>query len=186
MARKGLRMCMIVCSIFLIVVVTIILAISLTILKPKDPDISVHPYGLENFQIIQPNVTAVPLGMVITIVNPNYGTFNYKNTTGYLSYHDINVAKAVVVSGSVPARGLFNITTVAGIMTQKLMDDTQFWSDIEVGTLNFEATITLPGKVTMLKIFKKKALVHVACDLSFKLNLSSIHTDSSCISKIKL
>ncbi|MED6142898.1 hypothetical protein PIB30_001665 [Stylosanthes scabra] len=186
MARKGLRICMVVCCVLIIVVTIILVTISLTILKPKDPDVSIHPFGLDNFQIIQPNATTVPLGLVITIVNPNYGRFKYRNCTGYLSYHGAMIAEAKLVTGIVPARSTFNITTIAGIMNQKLMDDTQFWSDAEAGTFNFKTKIALPGKVIMLKIFKKKATVQVACDLSFKLKLTSIIVHSSCISKIKL
>ena len=186
MATKRLRICMVVSSLFLIIVVTMLLTLILTIFKPKDPDISVHPVDLENFELFQPSVTKVPLGLVITIVNPNHGSFKYINSTGYLIYHDTIVAEVPLVTKFVPARSTINVSTFAGVMTRQLESDPKFWSDIEVGTLNFTSKATLPGKVTMLKIFKLKATVYITCDISFKLNISSMDADSSCISKIKL
>lgn len=183
-ARKGLRICSIVSAIFLIIAATVILTLFFTIFKVKDPDVSVHPVGLENIQFFSPNSSTVPLGMVITIVNPNYGTFKSKNSTGYLKYHDTVVAKVPLERKIIPARGMINVTTSAELMSGKLIDDQKFSTDVEDGSFNLTAMAILPGKVHMLKVFKLKAAINISCDISF--NISSLATDSSCITKIKL
>lgn len=182
--RRGLRICSIVSAIFLIVAATVILTLFLTIFKVKDPVVSVHPVGLENIQFFQPNSTTVPLGMIITIMNPNYGAFKSKNTTGYLKYRDTVVAEVPLERKTIPARGTVNVSTSAGLMSGKLIADEIFLTDVADGSFNLTAKAILPGKVHMLKVFKLKATVNISCDIS--LNISSMSTDSSCITKIKL
>lgn len=182
--RSRLRICLVVSSIFLVIVATLIFTLSLTIFKPKNPDVSIHPVGLENLELFSPNSTTVPLGMVITVVNPNYGSFKSKNTTGYLNYHDTIVANVPIGTKSFPARGMANVSASAGIMSAELISDPLFLSDIEDGAFNLTAKVTFRGKVNMLKAFKLKATVYVWCDIFF--NISSMDAGSSCRTKIKL
>ncbi|KAJ1404335.1 Late embryogenesis abundant protein [Sesbania bispinosa] len=183
MCTRGLKICLAVTSFFLVIVAILILILSLTIFKPKDPYVSVHPVGLENLDLFSTNSTSVPLDMVITIVNPNYGGFKWENSTGYLKYQDTIIAKVPIETKSIPAHSMTNVSTSAGLMSGKLTSDSKFWSDIEDGGLNFTSNATLHGKVHMLKVFKLKATVYISCDISF--NISSMSSDSSCISKIK-
>ncbi|KAK7312723.1 hypothetical protein VNO77_36810 [Canavalia gladiata] len=184
MAKRNLKICISVSAVFFIIVITVFLTLILTIFKPKNPDIFLHPVDLKNFQLLSSNSTNAPLGMVVTIVNPNYGSFRYINSTGYLEYRNTTVAKVPLETKSVPARSRTNVSTSAGIMTEKLIDDPKFWSDIEGGTFNLTAKATLPGKVSMFNIFKLKATVHISCDIS--INIIAIDSGSTCVAKLKL
>ncbi|XP_027348223.1 uncharacterized protein LOC113859717 [Abrus precatorius] len=181
---RGLKICLIVSFLFFIIIATVLVTLYFTIFKPKNPDIFVHPVDLDNFQLLSPNSTNAPLGMVITIVNPNYGSFSYSNSTGYVKYRDTIIAEVPLVSNSVPARSTVNVSTSAGVMTGKLLGNVDFLSDIEDMVFNLTSMATLPGKASVLNIFKLKATVYISCDMSF--NISAIEADSSCTSKIDL
>nr|KYP37000.1 hypothetical protein KK1_041841 [Cajanus cajan] len=184
MATKGHKICLALSSLFLIILAIAIVSLILTIFKPKNPDIFIHPVDLENFQLFSSNSTSAPLGMVITIVNTNYGSFRYKNATGYLKYRGTIVAEVPFETRSIPARSITNMSTSAGIMTAKLINDSKFWSDIEVGVLNLTSQATLAGKVTMLKILRIKAKVLISCGITF--NITAVDAASTCRSKIKI
>ncbi|RDX71838.1 hypothetical protein CR513_48756, partial [Mucuna pruriens] len=184
MATRSLKICLAITTLLFIIVATVIVTLILTIFKPKNPVISIHPIDLENFQLLSPNSTSAPLGMVITIVNPNYGSFKYVNSTGYLKYHDTVIAEVPLETRLVPARSTTNVSTSAAIMTRKLIDDINFLQDVEVGAFNLTSTATLAGKVTVIKILRRKAKVYVTCDISF--NITSVDFVSTCMSKIKL
>lgn len=184
MATRGLKICLAVSSLFLIILAIVIVTLILTIFKPKNPDIFLHPVDLENFQLLSPNTTSAPLGIVITIVNPNYGNFKYVNSSGYLKYRDTIIAEVPLGIRSFPARSTTNVSTTVGIMTDKLIQDPKFLSDIEGGVFNLTAEATLPGKVTMIKILRLKAKIYISCGVSF--NIIAVDASSRCMSKIKL
>ncbi|KAK7324787.1 hypothetical protein VNO77_28631 [Canavalia gladiata] len=186
MATRSVKICLSVSLLFLIIVTIVIVTLFLTLFKPKDPNITVHPLGLENLQFsLLPNLTLnVSLGMLITIGNPNYGSFEYKNSTGYIKFHDTVVAQVPMEAELVPARSTINVNTSADFMVGKMINDPNFWTDVLTGTLNMTSTSTLPGEARMLKIIKFKATAYSSCDISF--NITSKHVDTKCISKFKL
>lgn len=130
------------------------------------------------------NPLNVTLGMIITIRNPNYGSFQYINSTSYVKFHDTVVAEVPIEAELVPARSQINVNTSADFMVAKLINDPNFLSDVLGGTLNFTSTIALPGKARMLNIIKLKATSYSTCDIS--VNISSRNVDTNCKSKIKL
>ncbi|KAL5078587.1 hypothetical protein RYX36_007008, partial [Vicia faba] len=56
------------------------------------------------------------LGMVIRILNPNYGNFKYKNFIGYVTYNDNIVGNVPIKSQLVTSRSAINVTTNAYFM----------------------------------------------------------------------
>lgn len=184
MTTKGLKICLLVSMIFFIIVATVILSLVFTIFKPKNPGVTVYPLGLKDLEFFQPNSTSVPLKMLITIVNPNYGSFKSKNATGYLNYQDTVIADVPLEPKLLPARRTTNVTTTAGLMSGKLISDETFLEDIEDGSFNLTAKATFHGKVHFIKIFKKKATVDIFCNIFF--NITSLYTHSNCITRIKV
>lgn len=184
MTTKGLKICLLVSIIFFIIVATVILALVFTIFKPKNPAVSIYPLGLKDLEFFQPDSTSVPLNLLITIVNPNYGSFKSKNATGYLNYQDTVIANVPLEPKLLPARRTTNVTATAGLMSGKLISDDTFIEDIEDGSFNLTAKATLHGKVHLIKVFKIKATVNIFCDIFF--NITSLYTHSNCITKIKV
>ncbi|XP_018719757.1 uncharacterized protein LOC104456511 [Eucalyptus grandis] len=181
MARRRLKLCCITSVVFLVILIAIIVTLSFTIFKPKDPQITIQPVGLKNFNF---NITGVTLNTLVTIHNPNYGSFEYKNVTGYVNYRGSTVAEVPIAHNKIPARAKVNMTTSTDLIVGKLISNPSFWEDIGSGYLNFSATATLPGKVSLAKIFKFRATTYTSCYIL--IYIQSQDADSKCITKIKL
>ncbi|KAF7140031.1 hypothetical protein RHSIM_Rhsim06G0159600 [Rhododendron simsii] len=155
-------------------------------LKPKEPHVTPHPASLENIQLrlfpkFRLNVT---LGMVITIRNPNYGSFKYKNTKAYISYRGTNIAEVSIEPEVVPARGELNIRTHASVTADKLVLNHHFLKDLVTGRFDLTSRATLQGTVSVLKVFKLRAEVFSTCDISIVVLTRGL--ESKCESKIRL
>ncbi|EEF32651.1 uncharacterized protein LOC8264283 [Ricinus communis] len=182
-SRRGLKIFCGVTAIFLIIVAVVFVSLAFTIFKPKDPQVFLHPSGLENLQLA--NITSnVTMDMVITIGNPNYGSFKFRNSTGYVNYRGDVVGEIPVAEDLVPARSKTNITTSADLMAGKIMTNPEFFGDFLLGNLNMTATAVLHGKVSVLKIFNLHATTFTTCYISVFVNSRDIQ--STCKSKIKL
>ncbi|XP_027908949.1 uncharacterized protein LOC114168364 [Vigna unguiculata] len=180
--RRGLRICL--CLSSLLILVAVIMILIFTIFKPKDPSVFVHPVDLKHFQVLSPNSRGAPLALVITIQNPNYASFKHRNCSGYLKYGDTIIAGIPLEQRSYPARSTTDVTTTADIQTHKLIKDPNFLSAVEGGVFNMTSEAKLSGKVRMANIIRLKAKVYLSCTIS--LNISAFQTTSTCISKLKL
>ncbi|XP_030462353.1 uncharacterized protein LOC115682307 [Syzygium oleosum] len=178
MARRGLKICCFTSVVFLAILTIIIVTLSLTIFKPKQPQITVQPIGLENILF---NHT---LSMLVTIDNPNYGSFEYKSTTSYVNYRGSTVAEVPIVHNKIPAREKVNMTTSTNLIIDKLISNPSFGEDVASGCLNFTSTVTLPGKVGVAKIFKLHATAYSTCYILFHIQSKAV--DSNCITRLKL
>ncbi|CAJ1979030.1 unnamed protein product [Sphenostylis stenocarpa] len=168
----------------LLIIILVIVLLIFTIFKPRNPTVSVHPLHLEHFQLLSPNSSIAPLGLVITIENPNYASFKHGNCSGYVKYRGIVIAEAPFGARSYPARSTTNVTTTADIETAKLINDPNFWSDIAGGVFNLTSEAKISGKVSMIKIIRLKAKIYLSCGIS--LNITAVNATSSCMSKLKL
>ncbi|KAH7533042.1 hypothetical protein FEM48_Zijuj04G0088000 [Ziziphus jujuba var. spinosa] len=180
---RVLKLCCGLSTIFLIIIVVVLTTLSLTIFRPKQPAITAHPVGLENlhFSITEVNIT---IEMVITIDNPNYVSFKYKNSTAYVTYHETVVAEVPIVEQLVPAHANLSITTSADFMMSKLILNPYFFNDFASGCLNFNSTAILHGEASLLKIFKLHFKASSWCGILFFVN--SKHVESNCKNKLKL
>lgn len=185
-SRKGLKICGIVTAIFIAILVIVITTLSLTIFKPKDPDITASPAGLRNISFSSfLNVTLnVTIDMLVTIDNRNYGSFKFLNSTAYINYRGDIVAEVPLEEELVPARGKINMTTSADIEAEKLISNPNFWNDVEAGSLNMTSIATLHGRVKVFKIFKLHARAVSSCNITIWIDTLSL--ESKCRSKIKL
>lgn len=184
--RKGLKLCCIVTAIFVAILVTVITTLSLTIFKPKDPDITVSPAGLSNISFSPfPNVAVnFTIDMVVTIDNRNYGSFRFQNSAAYINYRGEVVAEVPLEEELVPARGKVNMTTSADIDAGKLLSNPNFWNDFEAGSLNLTSIAKLHGLVEVFKIFKLHARDVSTCSITIW--IGNLSLESECMSKIKL
>jgi hypothetical protein len=178
------KTCILVTLILLILVALIILVLAFTVFKPQNPIVNLYPVGLKDMQFFEPNVTSVPMHMIISIKNPNYGDFKTKNATGYINYKHTLLAKVPISPKFLPARSTTNLSTTSGLMSGKLLNNDMFLKDIEDEAFNMTATTTLHGKVYLIHVFKLKAIVDISCEVKF--NITSMDTDSFCITNMKV
>lgn len=188
-SHRDLKICCGVTILRFIIVLTVLVALSLTILKPKQPQVTPLPVTLEKFELVPslPPILNVTLGIVVTINNRNYGSFKYVDTTAYISYRGNVVAEAPIEHGTIPSRGKHNISTSTEISSDKFLSNPYFLTDVLVGNLNFTSSSTMHGKVRVFEFLKIKATTFTTCDIAvFFHDLAMINTYSSCQSHIDL
>lgn len=181
---KGLKICCGVTAILLIVLVVILVILIFTVFKPKDPTITLASVTIERFHVVVfPTVELnASLGIVVTVDNPNHGSFRYQNSTAYLNYRGNLLAEAPLNEDTIPARETHNISTSLNVFADvtKIPD---LVTDYLSGTINLTSTTTLPGKVKILNLFKIKATSYSTCDLSVFLHDNSVN--STCNIQLK-
>ncbi|GMN23989.1 hypothetical protein TIFTF001_000346 [Ficus carica] len=148
-SHKCLKICCVITTIFLIIVAVVFTTLWFTVLKPKDPEITAHPDGLETINPFSMLViTNLTLNMTFTIDNHrNVGTFKFKNATGYLNYHGDIVAEIPIGKNFVAGHGKLNVTSSVDLMVSKIISNPLFFNDVGEGSLNLTATSALHGKV---------------------------------------
>ncbi|OMO72315.1 Late embryogenesis abundant protein, LEA-14 [Corchorus olitorius] len=187
-SRRGFQICCGVTVILLIILAIVFTILAFTVFKPKEPEITVYPQGLENitfgFEGFLNATANATIAMIVGINNRNYGSFKFKNTTGFINYRGDVVADVPIQQSFVPARGKVNISTYANFMVDRLISNTTFWADVLAGSVNFTSEATVRGKATVFKILKLHASVPSTCDISIFIKSQSIET--SCKTKLKL
>ena len=85
---KGLKICCGVTALLLIILIVVLVVLFFTIFKPKDPDIVLQSVKLDGFKLeVFPTLKLnVSLGIVVTVENPNHGSFTYQNSTASFFY----------------------------------------------------------------------------------------------------
>ncbi|XWS19451.1 hypothetical protein CRYUN_Cryun31cG0017100 [Craigia yunnanensis] len=180
------KICCAVSAILFIIIVVVLVTLCFTLFKPKDPKIIPQSVTLENFHLVVfPDIKGnVSLGLVVTIDNPNYGGFKYKNSTAYINYRGNLVAEAPIENDSIPARAKHNISTTVILFADKLAADPNFLNDFFSGVFNFTSSTILHGKTNVFNILKLKASSSSSCNISILVQTQS--ADFVCKSKIRL
>lgn len=170
------KICCAVSAILIIIIVAVLVTLLFTLFKAKDPKIFTQSATLEGFELeVFPNIKGnVSLGLVVTVDNPNYGGFKYKNSTAYINYRGNLVAEAPIENDSIPARAKHNISTTVVIFADKLAADPNFLSDFLSGVLNFTSSTTLNGKANVFNILKLKASSSSSCNITVLVQTQSV------------
>lgn len=184
-SRRGLKICCGVTALIIIILLVVAIILFFTVFKPKQPDISIQSVTLQTIRFFPlPFFLNVTLGITVLVDNPNYGSFKYKDSTTYVTYHGTDIAEAPIEHDTIPARGTHDISTDVVIEGEKLIFSPSFPNDSLAGVFNFTTTTTLHGKATALKILKMKVKSINTCNIS--LVPLSQNVTTVCISKIKL
>jgi hypothetical protein len=187
-SHRRLKICCAVTVVLLVIIAVVAVSLAFTIFKAKDPIITLHPEGLQNitsgFSMSMNSTANYTFSTVISFENPNYGSFLFKNTTAYVNYHGDLVGEAPIGGRHVPARVKLNLTTSVSIVPRRLVNNSLFLGDLAAERFNLTTTAALPGKVSLLKIFKLHATVYNRCNISIFVHSQST-VESICETKIK-
>lgn len=184
--KNLIKICCGVTATILLILVIIIVTLFFTVLKPKDPQIYLHPLNLENVEVNPfPFRLNARQGLIITIQNPNVASFRIKNSTASVNYHGELVGEIPIGETSVPAKGKLNISTFVEFKAGKILSNPYFLGDFLTGRLDLFAMADLYGKVYLLKkMIKLSAKVYSTCNISIHIFTNIF--ESSCISRLKL
>ncbi|RWR97808.1 Late embryogenesis abundant protein [Cinnamomum micranthum f. kanehirae] len=190
--RRFSRCCVVVTATFLLVLLlaAIVFILFFTLFKPKDPTttlLSANVSGVSprvSFPAVRIQLN-VSLDLLVLIHNPNRAAFRHRPGKSLVLYRGKQVGEADVSPGRIPASGSERIPCRVTIEAEKFVSELgQLIGDVLSGEVGFHTTTRIPGKVTILGLFKRHAVAIAEChvvvgfpDLSIKRQDCQHHTN---------
>ncbi|KAK4801062.1 hypothetical protein SAY86_021549 [Trapa natans] len=174
----------------LVAVVLLIVILAFTVFKAKRPVTTVNSVSLENLGIsvdvlrlrVQLNLT---LDLGITVENPNKVGFRYKNSSAQLNYRGQMVGEVPIPADKISAGERKPINLTLTLLADRLLSDSQVYSDVLSGELPLNTYTKISGKVLLMNIFRIHAVTTASCDLTLFVSSRTIG-NQQCQYKTKL
>ncbi|GAB4830929.1 hypothetical protein Ancab_004957 [Ancistrocladus abbreviatus] len=184
-ANKDLKICCGIIALMIFTLVLVLVVLYLTVLGPKEPEIIAQIVNLRalNWEVSPKVSLNLSLGIMITVLNPNHGSLEYKSGTAYVRYREKVVAQALVPEAVIPSQRKHNVSMAVEVDGERLKPQADFSSDLNSGCFNCTSSITLLGRVRLLKLFSIKATSFSSCDISV---LRSQEVQYTCSSQVSL
>ncbi|KAJ8649887.1 hypothetical protein MRB53_002910 [Persea americana] len=166
------RRCAAASAILLLFIFLLVLILALTVFKAKDPTTTLSSISVSG---VSPRVSIpalnvqlnVSLDLIILVQNPNRASFTYGHGKSFVFYRQTQVGEADLPPGRVPSMGSERIGCRLTIQTEKFVSDLgPFIGDVMSGEVGLNATMRIPGKVTVLRVFKRHAVAVVQCHVA--------------------
>ncbi|KAI9108105.1 hypothetical protein K1719_020978 [Acacia pycnantha] len=189
-SRKRRNLCLAVTAALVIAFVLIVVILAFTVFKPKRPVDIVDSITIQEMHVglnvaklvVDLNIT---VGIEVSIKNPNHFGFKYSESNALLNYRGQLVGEAPIPAGEISASGTEKINISLTIMANRLLSNSQLFSDYVSGSLPLSTSITISGKVSILGLIHVNAVSASSCD--FALNVANKTIDHKvCRYKTKL
>ncbi|XVE84282.1 hypothetical protein DITRI_Ditri17bG0000400 [Diplodiscus trichospermus] len=175
----------------LLLIFIIVLILALTVFKAKQPRTKVLSATIDgvspliSFPVItiQLNIT---LDLQLLVENRNHASFKHDAGKSFLSYRGNQLGKVDIPPGFIPAMGSSNFSCRLILQVDEMVSNiTALVSDVLDGELVVDTRTTIPGRVTLLKIFKKHAVATSECHFTIAVLALKIQSQK-CMGKTKL
>ncbi|XP_027336142.1 uncharacterized protein LOC113850032 [Abrus precatorius] len=186
---KGRKVCLAVTS-AVIAIVLLVVILALTVFKAKNPVTTVNSVTLEDFHMsldiaklrVDLNVT---LDVDVSVKNPNKVGFKYSDSTAHLNYRGQLIGEVPIPSGEISSGETKGFNLTLTIMADRLLSNSQLYSDFTSGSLPLNTFVRISGKVSILGFIKVHVVSSTSCDFSVNLSNRTIG-NQECQYKTKL
>ncbi|XVF37618.1 hypothetical protein REPUB_Repub20aG0025000 [Reevesia pubescens] len=187
--RKCRNICFGVMGVLIFIIILIVI-LAFTVFKAKNPVTTIDSVSLSNlrFSVDAARVQVLlnaSLDVDLSIKNPNKVGFKFTDSAAQLNYRGQQVGEAPIPAGKISADETNPMNLTVTIMADRLISDSQFFSDVTNGELPLDTFVKISGKVNVLNLFKIHVVSSSSCDFTVFLSNSSIG-DQNCKYKTKL
>lgn len=188
--RSRRRRCFLISlSIFLFIVLLFII-LGVTVFRVREATTTVNSVKLSGFKagfnVINLSVDLnVTLDLDLTAHNPNHASFRYGESSAELFYKESQIGEAAIPPGQIDAGGSERMNVSVTIFAGKLIGDSTVYNDVLSGSIVFQTTTRIPGRVTVLGIIKHHIVTYSSCDVVVNVSSRAAQT-SNCRYKAKL
>lgn len=148
----------------------LILILALTVFRVRAATTTVTAIHLSGFHAgfnalslsVDLNVT---LDLAITATNPNHASFKYTEGSAELFYREILVGEAVVPPGEIAAEGIVHTDVVLVVIADRLIGNSEVYSDVASGLVKMKTETRIPGKVTVVGFVTLSMVLYTSCDV---------------------
>lgn len=180
---------------FLLIEAVVVVILIFTVFKIKDPIIKLNGVEVNRLDLVNATTpTTIPMprpgsNMTLTadvsVKNPNYASFKYKNTTTILYYHGTVIGEARSPPGKAKARRTIRMNITVDVITDRLISHPMLPTEMASGLITMNSYTKVGGKVKMIKLINKHVTVKMNCSVSVNTTTRSIQ-DQKCKRKVKL
>jgi Late embryogenesis abundant protein len=184
--RRGLICCCGCCATITVLLGILILILSLTIFKIKDPSVTMNYIEITdlgtdlrmNDGSISTNVT---LTANISIKNPNIVSFKFKNSTTDFYYKGQTIGVAYAPNGEAEAYKTTHLNVSLDVLTDQAVEAVPFnISGLFFGQdLNLTSYTDIAGRVNVLGIYKRNIDIILNCSYTIEYSVSAFETKST-------
>lgn len=174
----------------LLLLFIIALILILTVFKAKEPRTQLLSATLDgispriSFPVINIELN-ITLDLKLLVKNPNHASFKHGPGKSYLLYRGNQVGEADLYPGLIPSKGSGTLPCRLTIEVDEIASKmTGFINDVLGGQLVVETRTRIPGRVTILGIFKKHAVATSYCQFTFAIAAMKIQSQE-CKSRAK-
>lgn len=185
--RRCLIFCCGCCATITVLLGILILILSLTVFKIKDPSLTMNDIDITDFDTgLRTNNNSISANMTlnanIAIKNPNIASFKFKNSTTEFYYEGQTVGVAYVPSGEVGAYKTTHMNVTLDVLTDKAMEAATpiNITGLFLGEdLNFTSYTDIAGRVNVLGIYKRNIDVTLNCSYTVEYSVTRFETKST-------
>ncbi|OAY41670.1 uncharacterized protein LOC110622390 [Manihot esculenta] len=184
------NICLAVTAAVIVVFVLVVVILALTVFKAKKPSTTIDSITLDNLRMsldiarmgVDLNMT---LDVDLTVKNPNKVGFKFKNGSALLNYRGEVVGEVPIPAGKIGADETKPMNVTLTVMADRLLSNSQLYTDVASGAITLSTLIKLSGKVSILSIFKVNVHSKTTCD--FTVFVSNVTVgDQNCKYKTSL
>ncbi|KAG8363293.1 hypothetical protein BUALT_Bualt19G0007200 [Buddleja alternifolia] len=176
--RRLLKCCGCATALLLILAIIIIIILIFTVFRIKDPIIRMNNVAVQRLDLITGTTTPRPgsnitLNADVSVKNPNFASFRYRNTTTAIFYRGAVIGEARGPPGRAKARRTMRMNITVDVMTDRVLSQPDFGSDLGSGLLPLSSYTQVGGRVKIL-IVRKHLTVRMNCSVTVNITSRTI------------
>ncbi|KAF5478178.1 hypothetical protein F2P56_004761 [Juglans regia] len=159
----------------------IILVFALTVMRIKTPSARLRSVTVDNLNYSASGSPffSMTLNAEIAVKNKNFGHFKFDHSTANVSYNgNAVVGYGDIIKGRAKARKTKKMTVtidVTSINTGVSVDTAKLSNELNSGNVTLTSLARLRGKVTLMKVMKKKKTAEMNCTMTVDLKSKAVH-----------
>lgn len=168
------------CSATVVLLGLTVLILSLTVLRTKDPTLTVNGISMPRFSAAPGDFGGGSLVFVnatlladLSLRNPNVASFRFGRSATKLYYGGETVGVAYLPEGKVGARRTSRLTATVDVLTVRVarrMNVTPEMVTSGTATVELTSFTDVSGKVSVIGVFKRKIEIAMNCSLTLTLH----------------
>ncbi|KAG8365115.1 hypothetical protein BUALT_Bualt18G0070800 [Buddleja alternifolia] len=163
--RRSICLCAASTTAVAVALCLLLLILGVTVFKAKHPITTVNSIAIADLDFAGDAANLrlhlnVILNTSVTVTNPNRVGFTYTNSTAVLKYRGNDVGEVPIPAGTIAARGARDMNLKLTLMADRLLSNSDFYSDVVSGTLPLQTYIRMSGKVSPRSFFMARSILH--------------------------
>ena len=151
-------------AVFQIIVITVF---GLVVMRAKSPKLRLSKdFEFQNLKTTSTPSFDMSFTTEVTVKNPNWGPYKFRNTTAIFSHDGAVVGQVVIPKGKAGMKSTKKIDVTVHLSSAQLANTAKLGSELNGGILTLTSTAEMSGKVELMLIMKKNKSANMNCTIA--------------------